>query len=138
MSTRHHRLNELMQARRLELGMKTWRALATEAGISYETLRALRSGENITSGSAHSLEGALQWEPGSIDLILDGGDPTPRGETASPREKLRREVSALEAELEALLAERQGRPLTDAQRRVTITWAQGLETAIDALDEEAG
>lgn len=72
-----NRLEELMQAKRLELGMKTWRSLATEAGISYETLRALRAGENYAPATAYAVETALQWAPGSIAQILEGGEPTP-------------------------------------------------------------
>lgn len=71
------RLSDLMQRRRLHLGMKTWRALALEAGVAYETLRALRAGENVTPGTTHALERALEWQAGSIDAILDGGHPTP-------------------------------------------------------------
>lgn len=37
-----------MNARRLQLGM-AWKEVATTAGISYETLRAVRKGE--TSGA---------------------------------------------------------------------------------------
>lgn len=76
MTDRHTRLSELMQARRLELGMKTWRALAAEADIAYETLRALRTGAPIAPGTANAIEKALSWTPGSIDAVLDGGEPT--------------------------------------------------------------
>lgn len=77
MTDRHTRLSELMQARRLELGMKTWRALATEAEISYETLRALRTGAPVAPGTANAIEKALRWTPGSIDRVLGGGAPAP-------------------------------------------------------------
>lgn len=77
MTDRHTRLSELMQARRLELGMKTWRALATEAEISYETLRALRTGAPVAPGTANAIEKALNWTPGSIDRVLADGAPAP-------------------------------------------------------------
>jgi len=69
------RLNNLMQARRLELGMKTWRALADKAQIAYETLRAMRAGQNVAPGTIHAVEKALRWTPGSIETILAGGKP---------------------------------------------------------------
>jgi len=75
MADAHARLSELMQARRLQLGMKTWRALAAEAGIAYETLRAMRSGENVAPGTVDAVEKALRWTPGSIEAILAGGEP---------------------------------------------------------------
>lgn len=80
MTDRHRHLSERMQARRLELGMRTWRALAEEAGISYETLRALRAGENVAPGTADAIERALKWAPGSISTIISGGEPTPADE----------------------------------------------------------
>lgn len=75
MADAHARLSQLMQARRLQLGMKTWRALATKADIAYETLRAMRAGAPVSPGTVHAVEKALQWTPGSIDAILAGGEP---------------------------------------------------------------
>lgn len=72
----NERLTELMLARLRDLGMKTWRDLSTKAGISYETLRALRAGGNPSDGTTYALEKALRWEPGSVRAILAGGDPT--------------------------------------------------------------
>lgn len=64
-----------MNIRRLDLGM-TWREVAATAGISYETLRAVRKGDS-TGGqlTLSSIERALGWAPGSIAAIDDGGEP---------------------------------------------------------------
>lgn len=76
-----------MNARRLELGL-AWKEVATSAGISYETLRAVRKGE--TSGAPLTLrkiEQALRWVQGSITRVEQGGKPSPapEGEVAAPR-----------------------------------------------------
>jgi transcriptional regulator with XRE-family HTH domain len=64
-----------MNARRLQLGM-AWKEVAKAAGISYETLRAVRKGE--TSGAPltlRKLEQALRWAQGSITAVEQGGKP---------------------------------------------------------------
>lgn len=72
-----------MNERRLGLGMD-WNDVAIKANVAYETLRALRRGQRRPNElTVRRLEDALQWEPGSIDAILDGGEPTPR-EDESP------------------------------------------------------
>jgi ABC-type nitrate/sulfonate/bicarbonate transport system substrate-binding protein len=79
------RLNDLMDARRLELGIP-WREVATRAGISYEALRALRAGPGGTADlTARKIDAALGWAPGSVRAILDGGEPVlVGGEDAAP------------------------------------------------------
>ncbi|MFD9952434.1 helix-turn-helix domain-containing protein [[Kitasatospora] papulosa] len=74
-----------MNARRLELGM-AWKEVARSAGISYETLRAVRKGE--TSGAPltlRKLEQALRWAQGSITRVERGGSPelAPEGEASA-------------------------------------------------------
>lgn len=71
------RLDEAMNRRRLTLRMN-WRQVADAAEISYTALRAIRRGEyRPTELTAQALDHALQWAPGSVYAILDGGDPTP-------------------------------------------------------------
>ena len=73
-----HRLDVLMDERRGELRLR-WRDVAVLAGISYEAIRAIRKGGgDIRMLTQRGLEDALQWEPGSIRSVLDGGDPVPR------------------------------------------------------------
>lgn len=74
---RRRRLNDLMNDRRLDLGM-TWPEVATAAGISYETVRALRrSTGGISELTARKLDKALQWRPGSVAAIAGGKPGTP-------------------------------------------------------------
>jgi hypothetical protein len=82
MQTSPKRLETLMSARRLELGMRTWKALADRAGVSYETVRALKAGGIIREDSVYAIERALCWRPGSIRRILTGGEPIPSVATA--------------------------------------------------------
>lgn len=71
------RLDEAMDARSLDLDLK-WDEVAAAARISPATLRAIRRGTNQPSRrTKRRIETALQWEPGSIDDILAGGQPTP-------------------------------------------------------------
>ncbi|MEU8040958.1 hypothetical protein [Streptosporangium sp. NPDC049078] len=82
----HKRLASAMSARREELHM-TWVKVAESAGITTETLRAIRHGDNSPSTlTKRGIEAALQWEPGSIDMVLSGGEPTPtrRDAVAAP------------------------------------------------------
>lgn len=66
-----------MEERRQALGM-TWAKVASEAGITVETLRAMRRGNNEPSAlSKRGLERALHWKPDSINRVLTGRDPIP-------------------------------------------------------------
>jgi transcriptional regulator with XRE-family HTH domain len=101
-----------MDARRLDLRM-TWREVADAAGISPETIRAVRRGDNVPGDiTRRGLEDALRWERGSIDRILAGGEPEPvrepapgRGGPALPADDPRRRI--LDAALEQLTPEQQ-------------------------------
>jgi hypothetical protein len=54
----------------------TWAEVASEARITVETLRAIRRGNNQPSTlTKRGLERALQWQAGSIQAVLAGGDP---------------------------------------------------------------
>jgi hypothetical protein len=75
MSEPHERLSEAMNARRLALRMN-WRTVATAAGVSPEALRAIRRGDYRPAElTARRIDEALQWEPGSVERILCGGEP---------------------------------------------------------------
>ena len=87
------RLAALMEERRLDLEL-TWREVALRAGLSYESLRALRAGDEgdpqpLTMRKADK---GLEWMPGSTRRILyDGGDPE---DVLSPAERETLERSA--------------------------------------------
>lgn len=84
MTSPNERLDAAMDARRLDLGL-TWQEVAQAASISPATLRAMRAGTNMPSAlTRRRLEDALRWERGSIQAILDGGDPTPVDAPANP------------------------------------------------------
>jgi hypothetical protein len=64
-----------MEERQDELG-KTWRQIATDGGISYETVRAVRKGKGagpIPAPTRRALERGLEWPVRYVDEILAGG-----------------------------------------------------------------
>jgi transcriptional regulator with XRE-family HTH domain len=68
-------LDGAMDRRRQALGL-TWRQLAEQAGISYETLRAIRKGEQAGGDlTRRGLERALLWETGGFEVAESGGVP---------------------------------------------------------------
>lgn len=72
-----HRLAELMEERRLDLGLR-WNDVAAESGMSVEGLRAMRRDGAIPRPlNQRGIEKALQWRRGSIQRILGGEDPVP-------------------------------------------------------------
>jgi len=74
------RLADLMERRRLDLGL-TWREVAEAGNISYEVIRAIRNRNGqIRPLSKRGIEAGLRWVPGSVQSILDGGDPAPAAE----------------------------------------------------------
>lgn len=76
----HKRLDDALSDRRLDLGMR-WNQVAQAAGVSPEALRAIRRGSYRPSpDTARALDNALRWEPGSVQAVLDGGEPTPQGQ----------------------------------------------------------
>ncbi|MFI1002030.1 helix-turn-helix domain-containing protein [Streptomyces galbus] len=92
----HERLDAAMNERRLALH-RTWREVAEAARITYEALRAIRRGDSKpTQLTARGLDGALDWEAGSVLKVLAGGQPTPLADENSTAED---ESPALTAEL---------------------------------------
>lgn len=127
-----------MDARRLELGM-SWIQLAERAGISDVSLRNFRKGRGTPNAlSKRRLETGLRWEPGSVDAILAGGDPTLSStpsldvvEAASPQE-LRQRIAELREEIRWLdVKHERNRPYIVAhlERRIA-----ELQTQLDALN----
>lgn len=71
------RLADLMDDRRIELDL-TWEEVARRAGVAGLTLRRVRSGESTLSRrTAAKIDRALEWQPGSVEGILAGGEPIP-------------------------------------------------------------
>ncbi|MDJ0010147.1 hypothetical protein [Gordonia alkanivorans] len=73
------RLAQLVVSRRIELGMKTTKALADAADLSARMVGDIENHRrtNYSPGARAQIENALEWEPGSINQVLDGADPTP-------------------------------------------------------------
>lgn len=70
------RLAKLVYARRFQLGFRTQQLLADAAGVSRTMIGRVERGLNVGRKIHTALELALQWEPGSCQAILDGGNPT--------------------------------------------------------------
>ena len=87
----HDLLASAIDERRGELGLSL-REVAELAGVTAETLRAVRKGSNEPSSlTKHGIERALRWEPGSVASVLNGGGPTarePRAVTGTASETL--------------------------------------------------
>lgn len=84
------RFDEAVQARMKEVGLPKLKDVAKAAGITVETLGALRKGQNYPrSDTAWGIDGALHWErnPSSTLAIFNGGDAVPLPEkTEEPKE----------------------------------------------------
>lgn len=76
MNTHARRLDALMDTRRLELGLR-WKGVVERAGITHQTLLQLRKGQPVADLTIARVEQALEWAPGSIAQIAEGGDPIP-------------------------------------------------------------
>lgn len=68
-------LAEHVKARRVELGMRTTRQLATAVGITEKTIGRLEAGHSVRAGTLAAVERALDWLPGSMLDLLNGGEP---------------------------------------------------------------
>lgn len=80
-------LDSAMDDRRTELGMY-WEDVAEAAGLSYETLRAIRRGRPMRSLTRAKVERALQWPHGHIErLIRDADAGTPPFELRDETER---------------------------------------------------
>lgn len=64
-----------MAERREQLGL-TWNEVAERAGMTKQGLRTVRQEtRKIMPLTKRGIEEALRWQPGSIDVVLNGGDP---------------------------------------------------------------
>ncbi|WP_184578489.1 hypothetical protein [Lipingzhangella halophila] len=86
MKTHARRLNALMDTRRLELGLR-WKGVVERAGITHQTLLQLRKGQAVADFTVSRVEQALEWAPGSIARIMEGGDPHPTSSDASAEDE---------------------------------------------------
>jgi transcriptional regulator with XRE-family HTH domain len=72
------RLAAAVRRRRLELGLSE-RQAAERAEVARNTWSSMEAGKRQTAEHRYAgIERALDWEPGSIDAILSGRQPTAR------------------------------------------------------------
>lgn len=81
------RAETIMDERRQQLDMM-WKDVAEAAKLSAQSLLDFRQGKtNPRQLTKRRIDAALGWEAGSLQAVLDGGDPTPLPEeqgTAEP------------------------------------------------------
>lgn len=80
------RLGDAMDQRRAHLRMQ-WNDVADKAEISVAHLRRVRNGtQALNPVLMAAIDDALQWQRGSVQAILDGGEPIPlKSTTSAPR-----------------------------------------------------
>lgn len=102
MTANWQRLADAIVARRAELGL-TQMQVATRGDFSLDRVQALEGAKRTSyrAGTLAALERALDWAPGSVERILQGGDPSPRGIELIrkvPQESLQRLIDQVPAE----------------------------------------
>lgn len=121
-----HRLAQLMEERRLDLGLR-WNDVAAESGMSVEGLRAMRRDGAVPRPlNQRGIEKALRWERGSIDRILQGEDPVPVA--AAPDAELDALERSLDLDLSALDPE---------LRRALLRHYQRIDERMSELERQA-
>lgn len=124
-------LGQLIVARRLQLGFKTRIAFAEALGISPRTLGDLETGrkDRYEASTFAKVENVLQWRTGSIQRILNGGDPQIHHTVTvsenlhlsdTPTAVVTRAVTQEEIERDEALRRVMGSDLDDAQKRALI------------------
>lgn len=106
-----------MERRRLELRL-SWEEIASRARISAGHLRRIRKGESGVSTIVRArLEEVLQWQPGSIQAVIEGCDPTPADKQPTI-ELVQSGGSTITVEVPAALSEEGRRYLIERARRI--------------------
>lgn len=114
----YERIDRIMNDRRLDPELDLdWKQLAEQAGISVQTLDAIRKGRNRpTERTWRNVCRVLRWNSISFEDFLAGGDPTPIDNGDQPDlhavpgvadevlEALKRDVLAHRARLQQLEA----------------------------------
>lgn len=72
-----HRLARFVVNRRVQLGYRHQKDFAEASGIKIRTLNNIENARRTgyAADTLAMLEQALGWEPGSVDTVLEGGDP---------------------------------------------------------------
>lgn len=77
------RLDTLIDRRRLDRGLR-WKDVADEVGVTQQTLLEARKGRQLSDLTASGIERFMEWQPGSVHRVLDGGDPIDKEAGADP------------------------------------------------------
>lgn len=77
MGTDWKRLAEHVIRRRVAIGYQHRRAFAAAIKVTDRTLSKLEEGEPVGRNTLAAVEVGLRWKPGSMDAVLEGGEPTP-------------------------------------------------------------
>lgn len=77
------RLARLVVHRRVELGYRLQKEFTEASGIKIRTLNNIENHRQSSydAGTIAMLEQGLKWRPGSVDDVLEGGEPTPVDQT---------------------------------------------------------
>lgn len=120
-------LASAIEDRRGELGLSL-REVAQLAGITAETLRAVRKGANDPSPlTKRGIERALEWTSGSVDAVLAGREPRALRSSTSPMDR----AEAILEENERLAAE-----LVERVMRLNRRKREAVEQILDALEDD--
>lgn len=128
-------LPERLKARRKELRLGQAEA-ARRANVGRMAWYEWEAGRRQPRDYNHSgIDEAMEWEPGGIEVIMAGGDPTPIPDIPIPLTPLQREALT---ELDALIADRV--PYDEAVDRVVEQARAALERSrrTDQRGRDAG
>lgn len=107
MTPDRERLKTAIEGRAVELRLKLSQ-VAARAEMSAANFLRIRNGEvALTPLAIAAIEHALEWERGSVQAVLDGDPPTPRGDTRAephPPRGTAEELADQIAELQRLQA----------------------------------
>jgi hypothetical protein len=78
------RLAAFVVNRRVQVGYKDRRQLAAAARLTDRTVGKIENGQSVSMASYAAIEPALEWEPGSMAAVLEGGEPIIRGQKPRP------------------------------------------------------
>ncbi|MFD0902392.1 helix-turn-helix domain-containing protein [Actinomadura sediminis] len=133
----HERLKAAIEARRTELGLSL-RQVAEGAGITTETLRAIRNGQNPSALTKSGLEQTLKWKSGSVDRVREGGAPEPAEASGRRRRpRLRRRSVMDEAEEVMAENERMAEEIVNSWRHLDAEAQAMVADLIDMLKRKA-
>lgn len=71
------RLAEFVVRDRVAAGYRTRLAFSEDLGISDRTIGNLERGKSVSASTLGAVEVLLDWAPGSVNAVLDGGEPAP-------------------------------------------------------------